>query len=148
MIGMAARWMAAVLLTMPLLAAAEGPAPTEQTRVAVVYHFDAGLEQASRGLRNIRNHLAADPGVHITAVALGSGVDFLLKGAKSADGQPFDVIVEELQMEGVRFKACNNTLRGRSIDKGRLLDEVEIVPAGVAELARLQVREGYAYIKP
>ena len=36
----------------------------------------------------------------------------------------------------------------RNIDKDKLLPDVQIVPAGVAELARLQLDEGAAYIRP
>ena len=35
----------------------------------VVYHFDAGIAQATKGLRNIRNHLDVDPKAQIVAVA-------------------------------------------------------------------------------
>ena len=35
----------------------------------VVYHFDGGLAQATKGLRNIRNHLDTDPKAKILAVA-------------------------------------------------------------------------------
>ena len=43
---------------------------------------------------------------------------------------------------------CNNTLEGRKIDRKRILPEATVVPSGVAEVARLQSQEGYAYIKP
>ena len=51
-------------------------------------------------------------------------------------------------MDGVKFKVCNNTLTARHVDPEQVLDDVEIVTSGVAELARLQSREGHAYIKP
>lgn len=137
-------WLLPLAATAPR---AESPASVPAP-VRVAYHFDSGLEQAARGLRNIRNHLAADPSARITAVALSDGIDFLLKGAKSAGGHPFDALVEELQFQGVRFKACNNTLKARGLDKAALIEDVEIVPSGVAELARLQSREQHAYVKP
>ena len=34
----------------------------------VVYHLNEGVDQASNGLRNIRNHLAEDPTAKITVV--------------------------------------------------------------------------------
>jgi intracellular sulfur oxidation DsrE/DsrF family protein len=36
----------------------------------------------------------------------------------------------------------------RKIDRKRVIPEATIVPSGVAEVARLQSQEGYAYIKP
>ena len=44
-------------------------APSSTTQIKTVYHFTNGLEEASRGLGNIRNHLAADPGAKITVPA-------------------------------------------------------------------------------
>ena len=119
-----------------------------QESIGVVYQFDAGIEQATRGLRTIHNHLAADPSARITVVAIGDGVDFLLRDAKTLGNYPFNLIVEDLQAAGVRFEACNNTLQTRDIRPGRLLDGVALVPSGMAEISRLQVREHNAYIKP
>jgi hypothetical protein len=50
----------------------------------------------------------------------------------------------------VKFNVCKNTLVGKKIDAASQLydmDEADIVPSGVAELAKLQA-EGYTYIKP
>jgi hypothetical protein len=51
-------------------------------------------------------------------------------------------------MQGVEFRVCEFTLQSRSIDKAKLLPEAKVVPSGVAEIARLQARERYAYIRP
>jgi hypothetical protein len=48
----------------------------------------------------------------------------------------------------VEFRVCNNTLVTRNVDPDSLLMESTLVPSGVAEAARLQLKEGYAYIKP
>lgn len=52
----------------------------------VVYHFDGGLSHATKGLRNIRNHLDTDPKARIVAVAHAEGVDFLLDGRRDTNG--------------------------------------------------------------
>lgn len=116
--------------------------------VKVVYHFSEGLEQASRGLRNIRNHLNAEPDTRIVAVGHGPGIDFMLDGAKDKNGAPFDASIAELALKGVEFRVCNNTLQSRHIDAGKVDQDARIVPSGVAEIANLQAREGYVYIKP
>ncbi len=116
--------------------------------VKVVYHFTQGLEEATRGLQNVRNHLRADPTVKIVVVANGAGIDFLLDGAKDAHGNPYDAIVQDLVSQGVEFRVCHNTLETRKIDRSKVLPEAKIVPSGVAEVARLQSREGYAYVRP
>jgi len=119
-----------------------------EAQIKTVYHFTLGLEEASRGLGNIRNHLAADPDAKITVVANGSGIEFLLDGAKDKNGNPYDIAVQDLKSKGVDFRVCNNTLVTRKIDRERVLQEAKIVPSGVAEAARLQAREGYVYLRP
>lgn len=134
-----------------LLAGLTGAAslPTSQDApIKTVYHFTNGLDEASRGLGNIRNHLAADPKAKITVVTNGNGIEFLLEGAKDKNGNPYEVIVQDLTSKGVDFRVCNNTLVTRKIDKSKVLQEATIVPSGVAEAAKLQAREGYVYLRP
>jgi intracellular sulfur oxidation DsrE/DsrF family protein len=40
------------------------------------------------------------------------------------------------------------TLRNRKLDKDKFIPEATYVPSGVAEITRLQQREGYAYLRP
>ena len=47
----------------------------------------------------------------------------------------------------IRICACRNALRGNHISPELLLPFVEIVPAGVVEIA-LRQTEGFSYIKP
>jgi len=135
---------AAGLLSIGLMFAAHAAPPP----VRVVYHLDGGLEQASRALRNIRNHLEAEPKVRIVVVAIGAGVDFLLKDAKDAGGYPYELTVEQLAEQGVRFEACGNTLASRHLKEDDISPEAHVIRFGMAEIARLQYREHYAYIKP
>jgi intracellular sulfur oxidation DsrE/DsrF family protein len=114
----------------------------------VVYHLNSGLEQASDGLRNIRNHLEVNPKAQIVVVAHARGVDYLMKGAKDRNGNPYDAAVEQLVNEGVRFDVCEITLRNRDLKRDQFIPEALFVPSGVAEIARLQQREGYAYLRP
>jgi hypothetical protein len=48
----------------------------------------------------------------------------------------------------VEFKVCNNTLVSRSISPDKVVMESKVVPSGVAEVARLQAREGFVYLRP
>ena len=119
-----------------------------EAQIKTVYHFTLGLDEASRGLGNIRNHLAADPNAKITVVTNGSGFEFLLDGAKDKNGNPYEVAVQDLKSKGVDFRVCNNTLVTRNIDKSKVISEATVVPSGVAEAAKLQAREGYVYLRP
>jgi intracellular sulfur oxidation DsrE/DsrF family protein len=116
--------------------------------IKIVYHFDAGFEQATKGLRNIKNHLDVDPSTKIVVVAHAQGVQFLLDGAVNATGNPFNIPVEELASRGVEFRVCEITLKSNKIDPKKLLPQTKLVPSGVVEIGRLQAREGYAYLKP
>lgn len=116
--------------------------------VKVVYHFDAGFEQATKGLQNIKNHLDVDPTAKIVVVAHAQGVDFLLDGATNKTGNPYNIPVEALAARGVDFRVCAITLKVRGIDPKRLLPETKIVASGVVEIGRLQAKEGFAYLKP
>ena len=117
-------------------------------QVKVVYHLSEGIPQASRAMNNIRNHLDADPTAKIVVVTHGAGIDFLLDGAKTTSGQPFTGAIADLAGRGVQFKVCENTLVARKIDRDKVAMEAQVVPSGVAEVARLQSREGFAYIHP
>ncbi|MGB7479087.1 MAG: DsrE family protein, partial [Burkholderiaceae bacterium] len=114
----------------------------------VVYHFADGRAQAARGLANIGNHLRAEPGVKIVVVALADGISFLLAGAVDGNGRPFEQKVAALAEQGVEFRVCNNTLQAHDVPASRLLPQATLVPSGVAEIARLQAREGYVYLRP
>ena len=113
----------------------------------VVYHFDGGLEQATKGLRNINNHLEVDPRARLIAVTHADGVDFLMEGAKDRLG-PFDARVQDLMGKGVKFQVCEITLRNRKLKKDQFILGVEFVPSGVVQITHLQQKEGYAYLKP
>ena len=116
--------------------------------IKVVYHFDSGFEQATKGLRNIKNHLDVDPTAKIVVVAHAQGVQFLLDGAVNATGNPFNIPVEELAARGVEFRVCEITLKSNKIDPKKLLPQTKLVPSGVVEIGRLQAREGFVYLKP
>jgi len=114
----------------------------------VVYHINDSGAQATAALRNIGNHLEVNPKAHIVVVTHAQGVDFLMDGAKDRNGNPYNIRVEELKAQGIKFDVCEITLRNRSLTKKQFIPEATFVPSGVAEITRLQQREGYAYLRP
>lgn len=114
----------------------------------VVYHINEGFAQAANGLRNIGNHLEVNPKAKIVVVAHSKGVDFLMKGATDKNGNRYEDLVERLALQGVKFGVCQITLRNRKLSKDQFIQYASFVPSGVAEVTRLQQREGYAYLKP
>ncbi len=116
--------------------------------IKVAYHVNSGVETAAAILGNVRNHLNADPTAKIVLVTHGAGIDFLLDGAKDSKGREFSGMVSDLAGKGVQFRVCNNTLTSRNIDANKVSMEAKIVPSGVSEIARLQAKEGFVYLKP
>ena len=114
----------------------------------VVYHMDSGLAQATKGLRNIRNHLDTDPKAKIAVVAHAEGVDFLMEGAKTTNDQEFAALVSDLMGRGVTFEICEITLRNRKLAKEKFILGPTYTTSGVVRIANLQARENYVYIKP
>ena len=115
--------------------------------IKTVYHLpDDRL--ATLAMNNINNHLAADPGVRIVVVALSTGVRAFTFGAQDAGGRPYAEWVDQLAAKGVEFRICQNSMNALKLTRKDLIDKVQVVPSGVAEIARLQAREGYVYIRP
>lgn len=110
----------------------------------VVLHIDSGEESRFRLVaRNCRNYLNALPEekfelvvvANAAAVTLFTGHDELRE------------LAEPLMADGIRFKLCANALAEHDIDPVSLWPGCLVVPAGLAEIVKLQ-RSGYAYIKP
>lgn len=114
----------------------------------VVYHFDSGIAQATKGVRNVRNHLDVDPKAKIVVVAHAEGVDFLMEGAKTANNQEFAALVSDLAARGVVFEICEITLKNRNLKKEQFILGPSFTPSGVVRIANLQAREQFAYLKP
>lgn len=112
----------------------------------VVFHLDWDDESALiMGLNNITNMLAAisSEAAEIHMVANGESIrlfreDLTLNYSKT---------IKELHNQGVRFCLCNNSMNKFGFKKEQMLEECEIVPAGIIELCKLQ-NSGCAYIKP
>ena len=121
-----------------------------QAQDKVVYHFDDSEAQATKGLRNIRNHLDVAPQTQILVVTHANGVDFLMEGAKDKKNPNVDYasLVSALKARGVRFEVCEITLRSRNLKKDQFNMDAEFTPSGVVRIGQVQAREGYAYIKP
>lgn len=124
-----------------------GDGSTAQVDKFVLHITDSA---SARGLLNNARNLidGYDGKVEIVVVANGGGVDFLMQDAADANGNPYNIDIENLQNKGVEFRVCNNTLRARKLDPKKLVDGAKLVPAGIVEVSRLQAREGYHYVKP
>lgn len=114
----------------------------------VVYHFNTNNPQTNNvGLKNIQNHLNALPKGQLSVEAVVNSAGWEMVGKAKADPQQVEKM-KALIDQGVVFKMCRNTLNDNKLDAATdLAIPMTVVPAGVAELTKLQMA-GYAYIKP
>jgi intracellular sulfur oxidation DsrE/DsrF family protein len=142
--------MKAVTRFLAALAAAFLLAGAADAQDKVVYHIDNAEGQATKGLRNIRNHLDVAPDTKIIVVTHAEGVDFLMDGAKDKKNPNIDYasLVSALKARGVKFEVCDITLKNRNLKRDQFTMEAEFTPSGVVRIGQLQTREKFAYIKP
>ncbi len=154
--------LSAFLMGMCLLMTATAYANDRYGKQKVVYHinYDNPKKQAG-ALRNIQNHINAvgAENLDLKVVLHGNGLALLLepdaldklKKFKHANANDtMTAKIDSLKDQGIQFNVCENTVRGRKVDMDTDLysvDKSDIVPSGVAEVARLQ-QMGYAYVKP
>ena len=161
MINLNAKLLIAVFASLLVLFAGSSVAEERYGKQKVVYHINYDNPKAQAGaLRNIQNHINAVGAAKLVlkVVMHGKGLTLLLEPDSAKDtkfkvGNATDEMqakISGLKNQGVEFKVCANTLRGKKISYEDDLYDVskaDIVPSGVAELAHLQA-QGYAYIKP
>jgi uncharacterized protein len=90
-------------------------------------------------ISNLQTALGAT--TQIELVAHGAGISILIDNKTTQKAK-----IAELAASGVLFKACENTIRERKIDRTTILPQVGTVPSGVAEVV-LKQEAGWAYLK-
>jgi len=117
--------------------AADGP-----LKVVVHINFPESGTQGA-GLRSVGNILKEEPDARIEVVCHAAGIGLVEKSRSD-----HTEAVETLIKKGVKFVACENTMRQKSIKKEDLLPGVGTVPSGALEVVRKQHRDGFSYFKP
>lgn len=142
------RWLSNLALSLCLGLSGLGVSAADSEKA--VYHIDNAAVQATKALRNIRNHLDTAPSTKIVVVTHAEGVDFLFDGAKDPKNPNVDygTLVSALKARGVRFEVCEITLKNRNLKRDQFSLDAEFTPSGVARVTQLQVREDFAYLKP
>ncbi len=117
----------------------------------VVYQNSGGLPDDRayflRVLRNIGAHVTATEGnVEVRLVSFSGGVKVFQQAKTDAE---LAKAIDAVREKKVRLLLCRNTMRAMNlmIDDVYGVAEADIVPSGVAELARLQGL-GFVYIHP
>ncbi len=148
-------------MAMALFAGGAQAADSGYGKQKVVYHINYDDPKSQAGaMRNIQNHINAvgAENLDLKVVLHGKGLTLLLEpgsanntkfGAGNAS-EKMTARIAALKGQGINFHVCANTLRGKKVSYEQDLYDVskaDIVPSGVAELAKLQA-QGYMYIKP
>lgn len=141
---------AAVMMLIWNTAAVNAAPAGYYTDQKAVYHNNGGAPDNAtyfkRMLNSIKNHIDAvgKDHIEIRVVDHGAGVDLfqMAQVDENLAGR-----LDALRVQGVRFLICANTLKERQIDWHTLygVKEDDVIPSGVAELARLQGM-GFVYI--
>jgi len=128
------------------------PAQAEVQTHRIAVHVDEDdpgrMNMALNNVQNIKAFYdAAGQPVKIEVVAYGPGLHML-----RADTSPVKdrISAMSLEIEGLTFSACANTMKGMAKKEGReipLVSESHLVPSGVVRLVELQ-EEGYSYVRP
>ena len=154
--------LAAFLMSVCLLMMTAANASERYGKQKVVYHINYDNPKKQSGaLRNIQNHINAvgAENLDLKVVLHGNGLALLLEPDALAKLKKFKhanaddsmtAKIDNLKDQGIDFNVCENTIRGRKVDVEQDLynvDKGDIVPSGVAEVARLQ-QMGYSYVKP
>lgn len=143
---------------LPSVGAAAAPDPLNDAPPAGYYTFQKVVYQNDSGwpddrgcferlLRNLAAHIAATDGkVEIRVVSFSAGVKLFQLAKTDAD---LAGSLDSLRSKGVHFLVCRNTLKGMNLRLEDLhgVHAAEIVPSGVAEIARLQGM-GFVYVHP
>ncbi len=126
----------------------------------IAYHVNYDTAKRQTGaLRNIQNHINAvgAKNLDLRVIMHGKGLSMLLLPEEASNtklplgnaNNKQQASIANLKKQGVTFKVCANTLKGKKIDIDQLYDaeNSDIVPSGVAEVAHLQAR-GFSYLRP
>lgn len=136
----------AVLFGIAAVTGEEGKSSTkgEPKMFKAVIHVNfSEAERQKHGLKNVANMLKeVGDKFEIEVVCHGTGIGLLVKEQSQHAAE-----VERLIKARVRFAACENTMREKSIAKESLLPGVATVPSGAVEVVRKQ-QDGYGYFKP
>ncbi|MEJ2468978.1 MAG: DsrE family protein [Campylobacterales bacterium] len=121
------------------------PEPSIMEPRQIVFSVTEGSDEAINHVLSSANNVLKFYGpekVQMEIVAYSGGIRTLLKSNPKIAER-----VRTLMLYDVTFVACGNTMRTKKITKEQLIDDVEIVTAGIVEMIE-RVKEGWIYIKP
>jgi uncharacterized protein len=108
----------------------------------VVFHLASEDTLVHKNLvKQLNNIMVAEPDLKIEVVCHGPGIFFLMREKSIVQGNIHDFI-----NKGVKFAACENTMKERKIARDQVIAGALFVPSALIEIIHLQ-KEGWSYIK-
>lgn len=92
-------------------------------------------------MKQLNNILVATPNSKVEVVCHGPGIDMLT----TAKTRVYPKLID-MNAKGIRFIACENTLREWKLTKEQIIPESGFVKAGIIEVVQKQ-EEGWSYIR-
>ncbi|MHB0958566.1 MAG: DsrE family protein [Pirellulaceae bacterium] len=137
-------------LTAALLLAVVAAAGTQEQKqeegtvmLKSVVHVNFGdSDRHEHALGNIENILKDAPTAELEVVCHGEGLRLVEKKQTQ-----YAEKVQALLKRGVRFVACENTMKKKAVTVNELVANVTTVPSGAVEVISKQ-QQGYSYFRP
>ncbi len=108
----------------------------------IVFHITTPDTTAYRALiRQLNNIRAVWPDAQVEVVAHSKGIHLLEKNKSNVPTE-----VGALKKSGIRFYACEQTLKQMNLTKADILPEVDYVERGIVHIVERQ-EQGWSYIK-
>lgn len=108
----------------------------------IVFQLTDNDEKSHKALNNqLKNLTEGWPDAEFEVVVHSAGINYLQKSKSNSKDE-----IEALTAKGVKFKACENTLKSKNIDKSDILEAAGFVQMGIAEVV-LKQEAGWSYIK-
>ena len=123
-----------------VFAAGASSKPAYRVVFAITVDDEHVWNEVFGNFRNIQRALGPK-NVAIEVVVYGDGIAMVRD-----DSLVFNKVEQAIE-EGVKFVACENTMKAQNISRDHMLPNIGYVKAGIVELIKLQAA-GWAYVRP
>lgn len=126
-------------LALGMIATAQDKAPRQHR---IVMQLVSGDTLVQKGLmRQLGNMLEAAPTMKLEVVCHGPGMDLLMSDRSIVADK-----VKHFSERGIVFLACENTIKEKQLDRGKVMPVAGFVQAGIIHIVERQ-EDGWNYIK-
>ncbi|MCS6990286.1 MAG: DsrE family protein [Chitinophagales bacterium] len=108
----------------------------------IVFQMVSGDTLAHKALmRQLGNITSLQPDLQIEVICHGPGLEMVQKDRSQVADR-----IGQYVAKGVRFSACEFSMKERKVSKEQILEGVDYIPSAILHIARRQA-EGWSYIK-